>query len=41
VTESSVGPGGENWRQYAWLFRRDPETRRLLVAEKYLLSWAE
>ena len=41
VTESSVGPGGENWRQYAWLFRRDRETRRLLVAEKYLLSWAE
>jgi len=41
VTESSVGPGGENWRQYAWLFRRDRETKRLLVAEKYLLSWAE
>jgi hypothetical protein len=41
VTESSVGPGGENWRQYAWLFRRDRETNRLLVAEKYLLSWAE
>ncbi len=41
VTESSVGPGGENWRQYAWLFRRDRDTNRLLVAEKYLLSWAE
>ena len=41
VTESSVGPGGENWRQYAWLFRRDRDTNRLLVAEKFLLSWAE
>ena len=41
VTESSVGPGGQQWRQYAWLFRRDSATGRLGVAEKYLLSWAE
>jgi hypothetical protein len=41
VTESSVGPGGQQWRQFAWLFRRDPETGGLGVAEKYLLSWAE
>ncbi len=41
VTESSVGPGGQQWRQFAWLFRRDTETGRLGVAEKFLLSWAE
>lgn len=41
VTESSVGPGGQQWRQFAWLFRRDPDTGRLGVAEKYLVSWAE
>lgn len=41
VTESSVGPGGQQWRQYGWLFRRDPATANLAVAEKYLLSWAE
>ena len=41
VTESSVGPGGQQWRQFAWLFRRDDATGRLALAEKYLLSWAE
>ncbi|HJP58811.1 MAG TPA: hypothetical protein VJ865_02380 [Gemmatimonadaceae bacterium] len=41
VTESSVGPGGQQWRQYGWLFRRDLRTGSLGIAEKYLLSWAE
>ncbi len=41
VTETSVGPGGQQCRQYAWLFRRDEGTGRLAVVEKYLLSWAE
>ena len=41
VTESSVGPGGQQWRQYGWLFRRDPGTANLAVVEKVLLSWAE
>jgi hypothetical protein len=41
VTETSVGPGGQQWRQYAWLFRREPQNGRLGVAEKLLLSWAE
>ena len=41
VTETSVGPGGQQWRQYAWLFRRSLESGRLGVAEKVLLSWAE
>lgn len=41
VTESSVGPGGQQWRQYVSLFRRDAETGRLGLAERFLLSWAE
>ena len=41
VTESSVGPGGQEWRQYVSLFRRDNETGRLALAERFLLSWAE
>lgn len=41
VTESSVGSGGQQWRQYVTLFRRDRETGRLAMAERILLSWAE
>lgn len=41
VTETAVGPGGQQFRQYAWLFRRDQQTGTLGVVEKYLLSWAE
>jgi hypothetical protein len=41
VTETNVGPGGQQWRQYAWLFKRDPEDGRLAVTERFLLSWAE
>jgi hypothetical protein len=41
VTETNVGPGGQQWRQYAWLFKRDPENGRLAVTERFLLSWAE
>jgi hypothetical protein len=41
VTESSIGPGGQDWRQYAWLLRRDPLTYRLALSDRYLLSWAE
>jgi hypothetical protein len=41
VTESSVGPGGQQWRQYVTLFRREPESGRLAMAERFLLSWAE
>ena len=41
VTESSVGPGGQQWRQYVSLFRRDLATGRLAMAERFLLSWAE
>ncbi len=41
VTETAVGPNGQQWRQYAWLFRRDPQNGHLSVSEKFLLSWAE
>ena len=41
VTESLVGPGGQQWRQYVSLFRRDTESGRLALVERFLLSWAE
>ena len=41
VTENSIGPGGQDWRQFGWLLRRDPASGRMNVAEKFLLSWAE
>src|SRR5258705_11888879 len=41
VTETNVGPGGEQWQQYGWLFQRDLESGRLAVKERFLLSWAE
>jgi guanyl-specific ribonuclease Sa len=41
VAENSVGPGGQEWRQYAWLLRRDPVNGQLALVEKFLLSWAE
>jgi hypothetical protein len=41
VTESSIGPGGQDWRKYAWLLQRNPDTNRLTLAERFLLSWAE
>ncbi|HEY4733402.1 MAG TPA: hypothetical protein VIH53_02530 [Gemmatimonadaceae bacterium] len=41
MTESSVGPGGQQWRKYASLFKRDPQSGRLEMAERFLLSWAE
>jgi len=41
VTESSVGPGGQQWRKYVSLFRRDPANGRLALVERFLLSWAE
>jgi hypothetical protein len=41
VAENSVGPGGQEWRQYAWLLRRDPLNGHLVLVQKFLLSWAE
>lgn len=41
VTESSVGPGGQQYREYVELYRRDAASGRLGMAERFLISWAE
>ncbi|HEY1951792.1 MAG TPA: hypothetical protein VGG76_03210 [Gemmatimonadaceae bacterium] len=41
VTETNTGPGGQQWRQYVWLFRRDPAGGKLGIAERFLVAWAE
>ena len=41
VTECSIGIGGQNWRQYAWVLTRQPGRADLSVATRFLLSWAE
>jgi len=41
VSETNTGPGGQRWEQYAWLFHRDQETGRLVVTERFLVSWAD
>jgi hypothetical protein len=39
--EAEIGAGGQNWFQHALFLRRDPTDRRLKLADKRLLSWAE
>lgn len=41
VTENTIGPSGQTWRQYACLLRRDPETGYLALVERFLVSYAE
>jgi hypothetical protein len=41
LAENTIGPAGQTWRQYECLLRRDPETGRLALAERFLVSWAE
>jgi hypothetical protein len=41
VTESSTGPGGQDWKQYAWVLTREPGRNGLSLAARFLLSWAE
>ena len=41
VSETNTGPGGQRWQQHAWLFHRDQQTGRLVVGERFLLSWAD
>jgi len=41
VTENSVGPGGQDWKQYAWVLTREPGNAGLSAAAQFLLSWAE
>ena len=41
VTESAIGPGGQDWKQYAWVLARPPGRAELALAARFLLSWAE
>jgi hypothetical protein len=41
VSETNIGPGGQQWRQYAWLFRREGASGKLVAVERFLVSWAE
>jgi len=41
VTETSIGTGGQDWKQYAWVLTREPEGAGLSLAARFLLSWAE
>lgn len=41
VSETNIGPGGQQWRQYAWLFRREIASGKLVPVERFLVSWAE
>ncbi|HMI49751.1 MAG TPA: hypothetical protein VK481_13840 [Gemmatimonadaceae bacterium] len=41
VTETSIGSGGQDWKQYAWVLTRDPDRAGLGLAARFLLSWAE
>jgi len=41
VTETSIGIGGQDWKQYAWVLTREPDNSALALAARFLLSWAE
>jgi hypothetical protein len=41
VTETSIGAGGQDWKQYAWVLTRQPGRTDLSLAARFLLSWAE
>jgi hypothetical protein len=41
VTETSIGIGGQDWKQYAWVLTRQPGGAGLSLAARFLLSWAE
>jgi hypothetical protein len=41
VTETSIGSGGQDWKQYASVLTREPDRDGLTLAARFLLSWAE
>jgi hypothetical protein len=41
VTETSIGSGGQDWKQYASVLTREPDRESLSLAARFLLSWAE
>jgi hypothetical protein len=41
VTETSIGSGGQDWKQYASVLTREPDGEGLTLAARFLLTWAE
>jgi len=41
VTETSIGNGGQDWKQFASVLTREPDREGLSLAARFLLSWAE
>jgi hypothetical protein len=41
VTETSIGSGGQDWKQYASVLTREPGREDLNLAARFLLTWAE
>jgi hypothetical protein len=41
VTETSIGSGGQDWKQYASVLTREPDREGLTLVARYLLTWAE
>jgi len=41
VTETSIGTGGQDWKQYASVLTREPDGEGLTLAARFLLTWAE
>jgi hypothetical protein len=41
VTETSIGSGGQDWKQYASVLTREADREGLTLAARFLLTWAE
>jgi len=41
VAETSIGSGGQDWKQYASVLTREPDREGLTLAARFLLTWAE
>jgi hypothetical protein len=41
VTETSIGSGGQDWKQYASVLTREADREGLSLSARFLLSWAE
>lgn len=41
VTETSIGSGGQDWKQYASVLTRERDSVGLTLAARFLLTWAE
>ena len=41
VTETSIGSGGQDWKQYASVLTREPDREGFTLAARFLLTWAE